>query len=113
MKVISIYSEIPKDHVRQKLKDNLISPCGSGIPDLLEHDIDTTNNIVAQMGLEPFLQAMNDHPDFDVIVGGRAYDPAPFAAFCLHHGFNDLGKLKSLVYGIFYLIFTPVVYNVR
>lgn len=92
LKVISIYSEIPKDIVRQKLKAKLITPCGSGIPDLLEHDIDSTNNIVAQMGLEPFLQAMNDNPDFDIIVGGRAYDPAPFAAFCLYHGFNDLGE---------------------
>ncbi|KEF60541.1 uncharacterized protein A1O9_02102 [Exophiala aquamarina CBS 119918] len=91
MKVVSIYSEISKEVVREKLKAKLISPCGSGIPDLLEHDIDSTNIIVAQMGLEPYLQAMTDNPDFDIIIGGRAYDPAPFAAFCMYHGFDDLG----------------------
>jgi hypothetical protein len=34
---------------------------------------------------------MLDHPDFDIIIGGRAYDPAPYAAFAIHHGFKDLG----------------------
>ncbi|KIX00717.1 uncharacterized protein Z518_09782 [Rhinocladiella mackenziei CBS 650.93] len=91
MKVISIYSEIPKDHIRQKLKDGLISPCGGAVPELTEHDIATSTRVVAQMGLEPFLQAMRDNPGFDVIVGGRAYDPAPYAAFCLYHGFEDMG----------------------
>lgn len=92
MKVISIYAQIPKDLVHQKLKDGLVSPCGKGVPDLLAHDIDTSVEIVAQMGLEPFLKAMNENPDFDIIIGGRAYDPAPYAAFALHHGFTDLGK---------------------
>lgn len=92
MKVISIYAEVPKDLVRQKFKDNLISPCGHAVPQLEEKDIDTATKIVAQMGLEPFLKAMNENPDFDIIIGGRAYDPAPYAAFCMHHGFNDVGK---------------------
>ncbi|KIX08895.1 uncharacterized protein Z518_03552 [Rhinocladiella mackenziei CBS 650.93] len=90
MKVISIYAEIPKDLVRQKLKDNLVSPCGHSVPELLENDIDAATNIVAQMGLEPYVKAMNENPDFDIIIGGRAYDPAPYAAFCIHHGFNDM-----------------------
>lgn len=36
------------------------------------------------MGYEPFLDAMNANPDFDVIIGGRAYDPSPYAAYCVH-----------------------------
>ncbi len=92
MKILSIYSEIPKDLVRQKLKDDLISPCGGGVPDLTEHDIESSTRIVAQMGLEPYLKAMRENPDFDIIVGGRAYDPAPYAAFCLYHGFENMGK---------------------
>ena len=40
---------------------------------------------------EPYVKAMDENPDFDIIIGGRAYDPAPYAAFCLHHGFNDVG----------------------
>lgn len=92
MKVISIYAEIPKDHVLEKFKDGLVSPCGQGVPELLESDIHSATRIVGQMGLEPYLKAMNEHPEFDIIIGGRAYDPAPYAAFCMHHGFDDLGK---------------------
>ncbi|GME64463.1 Caib baif family enzyme [Neofusicoccum parvum] len=33
------------------------------------------------MGPEPFVDAMTANPDFNVIVGGRAYDPAPFIAY--------------------------------
>ncbi|OAL33784.1 hypothetical protein AYO20_06960 [Fonsecaea nubica] len=91
MKVISIYAEIPKETVRQKFKDNLMSPCGQAVPQLKEEDIDSAVRIVAQMGLEPYVKAMNENPDFDIIIGGRSYDPAPYAAFCLHHGFEDLG----------------------
>ncbi|KAK5956201.1 hypothetical protein OHC33_002775 [Knufia fluminis] len=91
MKVISIYSEIPDDLVRQKLKTDLITPCGTAVPQLTEHEITTSTRIVAQMGLEPFLKAMQDNPGFDIIVGGRAFDPSPYAAFCLYHGFEDMG----------------------
>ena len=91
MNVLKIYAEVPKDLVRQKRKDGLISPCGRAVPQLLEKDIDESTRIVAQMGHEPYLQAMLDHPDFDIIIGGRAYDPAPYAAFCIYHGFYDLG----------------------
>ncbi|KIW33929.1 uncharacterized protein PV07_00743 [Cladophialophora immunda] len=91
MKVISIYAEIPKETVRQKFKDNLMSPCGQAVPELKEDDIDSAVRIVAQMGLEPYVKAMNENPDFDIIIGGRSYDPAPYAAFCIHHGFEDLG----------------------
>lgn len=27
---------------------------------------------------------MDSHPDFDVIIGGRAYDPAPYVAYSLY-----------------------------
>ncbi|KAK4934342.1 hypothetical protein LTR10_024366 [Elasticomyces elasticus] len=91
MKVISIYAEISKDHALQKLEDGLVSPCGQGVPKLIDSDIHSATKIVAQMGLEPYLKAMNENPDFDIIIGGRAYDPAPYAAFCMHHGFEDLG----------------------
>jgi len=92
MKVISIYSDISKDLVRQKFKDDLITPCGEAVPDLTEHDIATSTRIVAQMGLEPYLHAMQNNPGFDIIIGGRAFDPSPYAAFCCYHGFEDMGK---------------------
>jgi hypothetical protein len=94
MNVISIYAEISKDLVCNKLDSGLISPCGAGVPPLLETDIESSTRVVAQMGHEPYMKAMLENPDFDIIVGGRAYDPAPYAAICLYHGFEDLGKLR-------------------
>ncbi|KAF2168654.1 hypothetical protein M409DRAFT_21397 [Zasmidium cellare ATCC 36951] len=91
MKVIGIYSEIDKEYVREKMRDGLVGGCGSAVPELTENDIDTSTRIVAQMGLEPYLKAMQENPSFDIIIGGRAYDPAPCAAYCLYRGFTDLG----------------------
>lgn len=36
------------------------------------------------MGHEPFLDAMAAQADFDIIIGGRAYDPSPYIAYCAH-----------------------------
>ncbi len=91
MKIVKIYSEIDKDLVKGKLGAGAIDPCGTAVPPLRLQDIEDASLIVAQMGMEPYLKAMEEHPDFDIIVGGRSYDPSPYAAFCLHHGFNDRG----------------------
>ncbi|KAK6332286.1 hypothetical protein TWF696_003005 [Orbilia brochopaga] len=91
MNILSIYSEIPKDHIRQKMKDGLIVPCGGAVPELQDSDVEAATRVVAQMGLEPFVKAMEENPGFDIIVGGRAYDPAPYAAFCVYKGFEDMG----------------------
>lgn len=96
MKVIGIHSEIPKKHVYEKLEAGLIEPCGEGVPELTKHDIESSTRIVAQMGLEPYLKAMKDNPGLDIIIGGRAYDPAPFAAFCLYKGFTNMGRCLKL-----------------
>jgi hypothetical protein len=36
------------------------------------------------MGPEPFYDAMVGTPDFNILVGGRAYDPSPYIAFAAH-----------------------------
>lgn len=54
------------------------------MPPLTETDIRDSPRVVAQLGPEPFIDAMEAEPDFDVIIGGRAYDPAPYAAYCVH-----------------------------
>jgi len=38
------------------------------------------------MGMEPYLKALADDPD--IIIAGRSYDPAPFAAYAVYHGMN-------------------------
>lgn len=67
--------------VSQRLSAGVISPCGSGVPPLEQQDIDDCPAIVAQMGPEPFLAAIDHYPNYDVVLGGRAYDPSPYVAF--------------------------------
>ena len=91
--MLKIYAEIPKDTVTAALHSSpsKIGPCGGGVPALTDDAILSASRIVAQMGIQPFLNAMNGHPDFDIIIAGRTYDPAPYAAFCVYHNILDLG----------------------
>ncbi|KAK0701306.1 hypothetical protein B0H67DRAFT_614359 [Lasiosphaeris hirsuta] len=91
LKVITIEAEIPKSTVQSKFDAGLVTPCGGGAPALKHADIDDAVVVVAQMGLEPWIKAMEAHPDFDMIIAGRSYDPAPYAAYCVYRGFPDLG----------------------
>jgi hypothetical protein len=48
------------------------------------------------MGPEPILDAMHQHPDFDILIAGRAYDPAPYIAFAAFAaGMNPHDKSQS------------------
>jgi hypothetical protein len=81
LKVISIFSCIPKTLVSERLQDGMISGCGKPVPVLTQRAVDATPRIVAQMGPEPILDAMLKNPDFNVLIAGRAYDPAPYIAY--------------------------------
>lgn len=61
-----------------------MNPCGACVPALSEEDVTSSRYVVVQMGPEPYVEAMRADPDFDVIVGGRSYDPSPYAAFATH-----------------------------
>ncbi|KAK5653021.1 hypothetical protein OQA88_9307 [Cercophora sp. LCS_1] len=91
LKILTILAEIPKPLITSKFTSGHITPCGAGVPPLTQSAIDSAVTVVAQMGIEPWLSAMNAHPDFDMIIAGRSYDPAPYAAFCVWKGFTDLG----------------------
>ena len=98
-RTIAIYSEINKDLLSNALTAGRISPCGP-VPELTAKNIKSAVRVVAQMGAEPFLHAMNQHPDFDIIISGRAYDPAPYAAFAEYHGVDratayHMGKIME------------------
>lgn len=51
---------------------------------LKESDICSCEHIVAQMGIQPFIEAIKDGAD--IIIGGRAYDAAVLAAFPILQG---------------------------
>lgn len=95
LKLIKIYGSVSKDEVHKALDDGIISPCGA-VPPLTHQDIDDCSRIVAQMGIEPFLDAMKAHPDFDIIIAGRSYDPSPFAAYVVDKGLENLGNAFNM-----------------
>jgi hypothetical protein len=95
LKLIRIYAEIDPKIVHAAFDADKISSCSSS-PPLIKDEIDKSPRIVAQMGMEPFIQAMEREPDFDVIIAGRAYDPSPYAAFCYVNGFKNVGNIYHM-----------------
>ncbi|KAI9727548.1 MAG: hypothetical protein M1828_006490 [Chrysothrix sp. TS-e1954] len=90
LKLVKIYAEIDKKVVHEAMAAGKISSCGA-VPELKAEDVDEVPRIVAQMGMEPFVDVMQEHPDYDIIIAGRAYDPSPYAAFAQVNGIKNLG----------------------
>jgi hypothetical protein len=86
-KVAVIYSDIPKEVIRKQLSAGRVQPCGP-VPALRDLDVDSAAHTVAQMGSEPYIEVLREHPDVDIVVSGRSYDPAPYAAICELHGID-------------------------
>lgn len=84
-KLAVIQAEIEKDHVRDMLKKGKVSPLHPA-PELTEEELQKTVRIVGQMGVEPFIKAVEEGAQ--VIVAGRAYDPAVFAALAIMKGYD-------------------------
>jgi hypothetical protein len=96
IKTAVIRADIPKDTIRASLKAGTILPLGASVPPLTEKALDEPTAVVAQMGAEPVLEALKRGAR--LIICGRAYDPAPFAAVGMYHGFDPalsyhLGKV--------------------
>jgi len=91
-KLAVINAELPKDMIKQELKAGKISALDPA-PDLTEELIDSTTRIVAQMGIQPFIEAHKN--EALVILAGRAYDPAVFAALAVSEGY-DMGLATHL-----------------
>lgn len=82
-KIALLYSEQSKEGIKAfnaKGKINPLSPLGA----LDDETIDSCNHIVALMGVEPFIEALENGAD--VIIGGRSTDPAVLASFPIWKG---------------------------
>ncbi|KAF2267780.1 hypothetical protein CC78DRAFT_47406 [Lojkania enalia] len=105
-KIVKVYSGIDKTTIKERLAAGKITGCGSAVPTLTSDDIESAPRIVAQMGPEPFLDVLRAHPDANVIVGGRAYDPAPYVAYAAYHALagkkTPLQSLGSEILGGFF-----------
>lgn len=90
-----IYSDIDKQVVIEAIENNKIEPL-QYLDKLTSDTVDRSVNIVAQIGVEPIIEAIK--LNCDVILAGRAYDPAVFAALPIHLGYDPglsmhLGKI--------------------
>ncbi|PVH89439.1 hypothetical protein DL98DRAFT_402406 [Cadophora sp. DSE1049] len=91
-KTLAIYSNVSKTIVSKSLQSGSITGCGSSVPALTQVNINDAVTIVAQMGPEPFLDAMTSNPDFNIVISGRAYDPAPYVAFSIFYASQTSSK---------------------
>jgi hypothetical protein len=94
-KLAIIQSEFEKDFIKEKLRKGDIESLYPA-KQISEEDVDDTVRIVAQMGEEPFIKALEEGAD--VILAGRSYDPSVFAALAIKEGFDKglaihLGKI--------------------
>lgn len=86
-RIAAIYADVPREVIHERMRAGRVTSCSSS-GELTHEDVDGAENIVAQMGAEPFARVLDEHPDVDIIVSGRAYDPAPHAGFCMRHGID-------------------------
>lgn len=94
-KLAIIRAEIPKEEIIDLYRQTKVFSLPPG-PELKLEDIDASTRIVAQMGMEPLIKALNCGAR--VILAGRCYDPAVFAALAVKEGFDKglaihLGKI--------------------
>ena len=85
LKVAIIWGDIDKAVVRQRMKAGQVTPLGLTVKELTEERLEATTAIVAQMGHEPIVKALQ--MGAQLIICGRAYDPSPFAAVAAFYGF--------------------------
>lgn len=79
-----IPADVPKAVVRQALAEGRIKPL-TFVPELTADLIEQSTAIVAQMGLRPLQAALAR--GCQVVLAGRCYDPAVFAALPIMRGF--------------------------
>ena len=84
-KLAIIESELDKKIIKMQLKKGKVIPLEPAKP-ITAKDIDESVRIVAQIGEEPYIKALE--AGADVILAGRSYDPALFAALPLKKGFD-------------------------
>ena len=104
--VALIYSEVDLEYLRRRTASEVIP--GLGAPDpLTPEDVDASSRVVAMMGVEPIIEALNRGAQ--VVLAGRACDDGDFAAVPIKEGLSRALSLhmgKSIECGP--LVATPI-----
>jgi hypothetical protein len=113
-KMAVIQSEFDKEFVKEKIQKGDVLPLGP-VAELKESDVDESIHIVAQMGEEPFIKALESGAN--VILAGRSYDPCEFSALAISLGFDKalaihMGKILECAAGslLFRYLCIPIHY---
>ena len=85
-KVAVIHSEMDKEFIKQKIRQGRVRPMPGLIPELTDEEVDRSVRIVGQMGVTPYMKAMDYNAD--IILAGRSCDTAIYAALPLKEGFD-------------------------
>lgn len=80
-----IHAEVPREVLLAALAAGRIKPM-PGVPELTLEVATATNRVVGQMGVEPFIQALESGAE--VVIAGRACDTAIYAALPILHGYD-------------------------
>jgi len=90
-----IYADISKSDVMEAMRKGKVRPLYPA-PQITRGEVAKSVRIVAQMGAEPVIEALEQ--GCQVILCGRCYDPIPFAAPAIQKGYDPglalhLGKI--------------------
>jgi hypothetical protein len=90
-----VYADFKKEAVLGAMRRGRVSPLAF-VPDLTREAVLETEYIVGQMGIEPIIRLLKKK--CDVVLAGRCYDPAVFAALPIMRGYDPglalhLGKI--------------------
>ncbi len=80
-----INADVSKAEVLQAMRENRIRPLYPA-PEITAEDVEKSVRIVAQMGVEPVIEALKKGAQ--VILCGRCYDPISFAAPAIREGYD-------------------------
>lgn len=94
-KLAVISAEFEKEYLVNALREGKTAKLGPA-PEITEEEILASSHIVAQMGVEPIIDALDNGAQ--VVLCGRCYDPAAFAAPAIRLGYDralalHLGKI--------------------
>lgn len=95
-KLVYFYSEVEKEHLKQRMIDGAVIEGLDGRDEFTLEELEKTDRIVAVAGVHPFVKALE--MGADVIIGGRSSDAAVFGAAAIFEGFPEnhsyyLGKV--------------------
>jgi hypothetical protein len=87
LRVAIIWSDVEKEWLASRIREGgYIEPLEPNVGDLSVTDVYNSVRIVAQLGIEPFIEALK--LGAQVVLGGRSVDVAPFAALPIMRGFD-------------------------